>query len=64
MGFNNGVKSPCNGCSNRQLGCHGVCNLYANYKNEIVKVQTSRWDFYEEKGINYLKSKRRRVLYR
>lgn len=28
---------PCKGCVNRELGCHGKCASYAEYKNRIAE---------------------------
>lgn len=40
IGFNNCTPSypthcPCRSCDKRQLGCHGMCNAYAQFKAEL-----------------------------
>lgn len=29
------MKSPCQFCENREVGCHSKCELYADYRSEI-----------------------------
>lgn len=47
----------CNGCTKREIGCHGTCQDYANYKAEIAELQKKRKSYptrasYEAKVIN------------
>lgn len=31
----NNIKSPCYGCNDRCVGCHGKCNSYIQYKGQV-----------------------------
>lgn len=33
------VKSPCKGCCDRQVGCHGSCGAYKSYHEELNKIR-------------------------
>lgn len=33
----NKIDSPCYGCTNRTLGCHGECKEYGRYKHELIE---------------------------
>lgn len=33
--FINWALSPCKGCEDRDISCHGSCGLYASYKEEL-----------------------------
>lgn len=35
--FNNWGLSPCKGCENRDIYCHGSCSSYASYKKELER---------------------------
>lgn len=39
-----GIQSPCKGCDERIIGCHGKCEKYKNFsiKNEIMKRRKSK----------------------
>ena len=30
-------KVPCNGCQDRHMGCHGKCEKYQAYRNDLTK---------------------------
>lgn len=36
--------SPCKGCEERQVGCHGQCEKYAEYKAERWRMWLKRKD--------------------
>lgn len=33
------MKSPCNGCEYRVLGCHSTCAAYIKYNNHQMKLR-------------------------
>ena len=33
------MKTPCNGCTDRTITCHGVCRRYQEWKEEQEKVK-------------------------
>ena len=37
-----GVKNPCHGCKDRQLGCHIVCRSYKDFRAERDKANEER----------------------
>lgn len=39
----NGVKCPCKGCADREIGCHGKCERYAAFKEENARVNHERY---------------------
>lgn len=39
------VKSPCKGCCDRQVGCHGSCGAYKNYHDELNQVRAKEIEF-------------------
>lgn len=34
--------APCKGCENRQIGCHGHCEKYEEYKQERWQIWLKR----------------------
>lgn len=32
------MKVPCKDCENRELGCHGKCEEYIEWKNELAEL--------------------------
>ena len=45
------VNCPCQGCKDREVGCHGKCEKYKEYKKEIE-------DYKTKKGKSYATAKR------
>lgn len=37
-GAANEVKSPCKNCFDREIGCHGNCQKYKDYKADIEEI--------------------------
>lgn len=38
------MANSCKGCTDRVLGCHGTCERYAVYKEELEKAKQRRWE--------------------
>lgn len=34
--------TPCKGCTKREVGCHGKCEDYKTFKNEMTAVNKKR----------------------
>ena len=47
------AKSPCEGCTDRAIGCHGTCQKYTDWKDDWLKerkVQNSAYN--ADKAVN------------
>lgn len=44
------IKAPCMDCRNRQIGCHGKCELYKHYQEEKRKEKTIMKKFRDEEN--------------
>lgn len=44
------VTPPCKGCGRREVGCHGGCEQYQEYR---AKVQAKRREIAQDKTIGY-----------
>lgn len=53
------MKSPCNGCEYRVLGCHSTCAAYIKYNNHQMKLRESR----DNRGdvFGYVKDSRHKI---
>ena len=47
-------KTPCMGCSNRELGCHGNCEKYAEYRNECIDISRKRREHNRQFGNKWV----------
>lgn len=47
------VSSPCKDCKERQLGCHGQCKHYAEYRQKIETIDTNRAKYTENRVQKY-----------
>lgn len=45
------LKTSCENCNYRQVGCHSKCESYAEYRKEIDKINKNRKKFDEAMGI-------------
>lgn len=43
------MKSDCRGCTERKVGCHSSCEVYARFKEKIDGINAKRQ---EERDIN------------
>ncbi len=65
--------SPCKGCSDRHIACHGSCERYLNWKNDHIAERfyttCSKQNFYppitesRERGMNQKLKKVRDKIY-
>ena len=39
------VKSPCKGCCDRYVGCHGSCVGYKAYHDELNRIRAKEFEF-------------------
>lgn len=39
------VKSPCKGCCDRYVGCHGSCTGYKAYHDELNRIRAKEFEF-------------------
>ena len=39
LNINNRIKCKCKGCTDRYIGCHGSCEAYKSYKEEVAKAK-------------------------
>jgi hypothetical protein len=54
-------KSPCNGCTNRTVTCHGVCRRYQEWQDENEKVKQWLRDQAPITSENVLKAQNKRL---
>lgn len=50
--------SPCHGCPNRAVGCHGQCERYEAYLGEIDKTRDTRKKYSEFYAMMVTKNRR------
>lgn len=37
------IVAPCRGCTDRELGCHGICEKYESYKKALGNERTNAY---------------------
>ena len=40
----NGIKAPCKNCPDRELGCHGKCEKYQEYRTKVNEYNKKKHD--------------------
>ena len=43
-------ESPCLGCENRHIGCHGKCDSYKEFRAELDRINAERLEQAEHEG--------------
>lgn len=44
----NGISSPCQGCSAREMNCWGACPKYAAFRKKLDHQRAERRKYYDE----------------
>jgi len=51
------MMTPCNGCYNRNIECHGKCEEYNQFKGFVAEVRNAKYMHYQEQAFfNYVNS--------
>ncbi len=58
----NGPTPPCNGCSERKIGCHGSCEKYSEYRSAMDDILNKQLE--ERKYVDYITERAVRILSR
>lgn len=54
--------APCKGCSEREIGCHGSCEKYSEYRDVVNDIRKKQLE--EQKYVNYTAVRKERLLLR
>jgi len=54
--------APCKGCSEREIGCHGSCEKYSEYRSAMDDIRKKQLE--EQKYVNYTAVRKERLLLR
>ena len=51
FGYNFMIHNPCKDCTDREVGCHGKCDKYAQYRKDLDKSKAIRKKYATIKGV-------------
>lgn len=52
FGYNFRIFNPCKDCADREVGCHGKCDKYAQYREELNQSKAIRNKYSERRKRN------------